>query len=417
MVPIRLLTDQDASAMARLMLNAYPGYDLSPNARQTTEDWVRREVKRGEEDRLAGWFEADGALSGGIRILTQPMNLRMKQVNAIGLGALCVDLLHKKKKIALELLRWSFEEARKSGISMAVLDPFNIGFYKKMGCGIAVKHHQFRLAPSQLPDTGDRNQVKELTRRDYPAIMAYQRRYFRQHHGMLQRAEHEVKEVLDGCQMILGVWEQEQLAGVMPIRFQRTGPDNVFRTHLIVEELLYNHTHVLQAFLSFLHAQADQIVQVIFTSQDRFFEALFENPDTGCDDTFHTRKNEIYRTGNGMMIRILDVPRVMETVEVPDRLAERLPLRVALTDPMMLDQAGKWIFSDAGGRLAAKKCMDNEETDGTLDITDLASLVMGAVDMDSLLRYGRVQAVHPARMGVLGELLHYPVAPVCLSRF
>jgi predicted acetyltransferase len=417
MRPIKILTDQQASAMARLMRNAYPGYDLSPNARKTTEDWVRRVVKRGNEDRLAGWFEADGTLSGGIRVLTQPMNLRMKQITAIGLGALCVDLLHKKKKIALELLRWSFEEARETGIAMAVLDPFNIGFYKKMGCGIAVKNHQFRLAPSQLPDTGNRNQVAELTRSDYPAIMAYHRRYFIQHHGMLQRADHEVAEVLDSCQMILGVWEQGQMTGVMAIRFQRTGPDNVFKTHLIVEELLYDHPHVLQAFLSFLHAQADQIVQVIFNSQDRFFEALFENPDTGCDDTFHTRNNEMYRTGNGMMVRILDVRRVMETVEVPDWLAEHLPLRIMLTDPMIFDQAGKWILSDAGGMLAAKKCMDNEEADGALDISDLASLVMGAVDMNSLLRYGKAQEVRPARMGVLGRLLHYAAAPVCLSRF
>lgn len=414
---IRPLEDKHAAAMARLMLLAYPGYNLAPDARQSTEGWVREVVKRGERDRLEGYFEPDGTLSGGVRILSQPMNLRMHQVKAIGLGALCVDLLHKKKKIALELLCNAFKAGRESGACMAVLDPFHIGFYKKMGCGIAMKHHQFRLTPYQMPSNGDRSRVVELTKSDFPEIISYHNEYAALHHGMLMRAEHEVREVLEECQMILGVREKSQLMGIMAIRFQRTAPENLFKTNLLVEELVYDHPGVLQAFTAFLHAQADQVNQIILTSQDSCFEVLLDNPDTGSDDTFHTRKNEMYRTGNGMMVRILDLSKVMNTIQAPETMKEFFPIQMRLEDSLMTDLSGNWLLGAENGRITVKRQAEQQEVDLALTVSDLASLVMGSVDFNSLIRYGRVTVIKPEIIKCLAEIFHYPEAPVCLSRF
>lgn len=414
---IRLLTEKHVKAMARLMRNAYPGYDISEEAQQNTEKWVRRVVAGTDDEIGLGCFDEQEQLVGGMQVLNQPMNLRMKMVNVIGLGGLCVDLLHKKKRIALNLLYHSFMKGQKEGACMAILDPFNIGFYKKMGCGISVKNHQFKLKPSQMPHDGHRSMVHELKEEDIPIIVEYVHRYYLKHHGMLKMEEYEIRDILQECQMILGVSQKGELSGIMPIRFERTAPHNIFKTNLIVEEFLYDDPVTAKAFFSFLNAQADQATQVIINSQDNHFESNFQDPDTGDDDTFHTRSNEMYRTGNGMMARILNMEKVFAAVEVPAHETRYFPMTIHIDDPLMEELTGEYTLCVMDGQLSAAMTKGQTEYDGSVEIGDLASLIMGAVNMNSLMRYGRVTINNADKMEALGRVLQYPQAPVCLSRF
>ena len=414
---IRLLTDKHVTAMARLMRNAYPGYDISEEAQQNTEKWVRRVVAGADGEIGLGCFDEHDQLVGGMQVLNQPMNLRMEMVNVIGLGGLCVDLLHKKKRIALNLLHHSFKKGQTEGACMAILDPFNIGFYKKMGCGVSVMNHQFKLKPSQLPHEGDRSLVCELIEEDVPFIVEYVHRYYLQHHGMLKMEEYEIRDILKECQMTLGVRQKGKLSGIMPIRFERTAPQNIFKTNLIVEEFLYDDPATANAFLTFLNAQADQVNQVIITSQDNHFESNFQNPDTGDDDTFHTRSNEMYRTGNGMMARILNMEKVFATVRVPAHETQYFPMTIHIHDPLMEELSDVWSLKVRDGQLSASRAENHTEYDGSVGISDLASLIMGAVTMKSLMRYGLVTINNANKMEALGRVLQYPQAPVCLSRF
>ncbi|SMP39256.1 GNAT family N-acetyltransferase [Anoxynatronum buryatiense] len=414
---IRLLKDSDAASMARLMVNAYPGYDLNENARATTEDWVRKYVKNGADDVLAGQFTDEGTQIGGIRMLTQPINLRMKQLTAIGLGALCVDLLHKKEKVALKLLTWAFEEGRQKGAALAVLDPFNIGFYKKLGCGLGAVNHQFWLTPSQFPAQGDRTQVVELSQKDLPEIMDYYRQFFQAHHGVLRQETYEVEEMLKGCQMVVGVRRHGRLTGIMAFHFQRTGPDNLFKTNLLVEELLFDDADTLLALAAMIHAQADQVSHVRLRSQQRNFEAFFDNPDTGNDDTFHTRKNEMYRTGNGMMYRVLDIPKVLETLQPNEAMEQRLVLKLQVADDLIPANHGDWYLWSEDGIINISRDQRAATVTLSLSAGDLASLVMGSVGLASLVAFGKATLNEPQFLKPLHHFFDYPEAPICLSRF
>lgn len=414
---IRQLKDSDAASMARLMVNAYPGYDVNENARATTEDWVRKSVKKGAGDVLAGCFTEEGNQAGGIRVLTRPMNLRMKELTAIGLGALCVDLLHKKEKVALKLLTWAFEEGRQKGAAMAVLDPFNIGFYKKMGCGLGAVNHQFWLTPSQFPSQGDRTQVVELPSHDLSEIMTYYQQFFQAHHGVLKQEAYEVEEMLKGCQMVVGVRRQGRLTGIMAFHFQRTAPNNLFKTNLLVEELLFDDADTLMAFAAMIHAQADQVSRVRLRSQYRHFEAFFDNPDTGDDDTFHTRKNEMYRTGNGMMYRVLDVPKVLEAMEPNEAMEQGLALKLQVADDLLPANHGDWYVWAEKGMINVSR--EHRQATATLSLAagDLASLVMGSVNLTSLVTFGKASLNEPHLLKPLHQFFDYHEAPICLSRF
>jgi predicted acetyltransferase len=413
---IRPLSAEETKDMARILRNAYPGYDISEDAQQKTEDFVRKQAGMGPDDQMIGHFEADNHLSGGIRLLIQPINMRMQQRTAAGLGALCVDLLHKKEKIALRLIQWTFNEARRKGACMAVLDPFNIGFYRKIGCGIGSVYHQFRLKPAMFPNHGDKRLVIELADHEIPEIIHYHQNYFRNHHGMLQRSKPEIKEMLKGSQVIFGARNMDKLTGVMGCRFERTAPKNLFKTNMIIEEMVYDHPEVLHAFLSVIHTQADQVSEVIMNSQDRYFETVFNDPNNGYDDAFHTRKNEMYRTGCGMMYRILDVPQVLSTIEVTPEDETLFPVRLNLEDTLLRDQAGEWHLTVLNGRILANRQKVHSEIDLHMEAGDLSSLIMGALDLNSLAEYGRVD-LRGDLMKRINRIFCYHKAPVCLSRF
>ena len=414
---IRPLTSENIKDMGRLLHNAYPGYDISEDAQQKTENFIRKQVDMGPTDRMIGHFEADNQLSGGIRLLMQPINVRMHQRTAAGLGALCVDLLHKKEKIALKLIQWTLNEARINGACMAVLDPFNIGFYRKMGCGIGAVHHQFRLKPVLFPSQGDKRLVIELTDHEIPKIINYHQTYFQNHHGMLQRSNSEIEEMLKGSQVIFGVRDKGKLTGVMVCRFERTGPKNLFKTNMIIEEMVYDHPEALHAFLSVIHTQVDQVSEVIITSQDRYFETMFNDPNSGYDDAFHTRKNEMYRTGCGMMYRILDIPKVLSTVEISPEDENLFPVRLTLKDTLLKDQAGEWYLTVLNGSIMATRQEMKAEIDLQMEAGDLSSLIMGALDLSSLAEYGKIDLFRDDLLKKMNRIFCYHKAPVCLSRF
>ena len=414
---IGTLDEKHVTAMARLMRNAYPGYDITDEAQQNTEKWVKRLVSNASDEIGLGFFDESNQLLGGIQVLNRPMNLRMEEVNVIGLGGLCVDLLHKKKGIALKLLEHAFITGKNNGASMAILDPFNIGFYKKMGCGISIKKHQFKLRPSQFSNVGDGSLVSELKDEHFSSIMEYIHRYYLLHHGMLKMEEYEMQDILKTGLMTLGVWQQGQLSGIMTIRFERKAPPDLFKTNLVVEGFLYDDHMTAQAFMSFLNAQKDQVNQVIFTSQDNHFELNFQDPDTGDDETFHTRSNEMYRTGSGMMARILNVEKVLATVSVPAHERNHFPVTIHIDDPLIEKLSGVWTLEAKEGKLRAYSADRTTKPDGTITIADLASVIMGAASIGSLVTYGLLVVHNHEKIEALGRVLQYHQSPVCLSRF
>jgi len=117
------------------------------------------------------------------------------------------------------------------------------------------------------------------------------------------------------------------------------------------------------------------------------------------------------------MARILNVEKAMAAVEVPDHERKHFPINIQIDDPLIEELAGLWTLETIEGKISASPAEDHTTKDGSVNIADMASLVMGAVEMDSLLKYGLVEVNDITKMKALGRVLYYPHAPVCLSRF
>src|SRR5262249_43384714 len=111
MSDVRPIPEQDYDALATILTNAYPTFNLTtPEAR---ERFKQRTAARASDltQRLYGLYR-DDALHGSMIIHSYTMNVRGSMLQARGVGMVAVDLAHKKEHVARDLIRFFIENSR-----------------------------------------------------------------------------------------------------------------------------------------------------------------------------------------------------------------------------------------------------------------------------------------------------------------
>lgn len=417
MSEIQRLTMENAEAFKRVTVYAYAGKGLDREAFKKREEMFRKILQRGEEDIFMGYFEENGSLTGTIRLLTQPLHFRGKEVTALGIATLAVDLFHKKEKIALKLIRHALEQAAEQGAAMAVLDPFHIGFYRNMGFGLGTQIRQHRLKPSRFFNYGSKDGLVELRPSDIVEIKELYDRYYETHHGMMKQSVGEIEELLQGDHIMVGFRNESQLEGLLIFTFKRVGEETIYGTDLVVDEMVTLTSGAFQAFSTFLNGQADQVREVLLETQDPHFSEYFDDPSSDDLNTFQTRHQELYRVGVGMMYRVISMEQVLEFL-TEKGIPEAFPtLCIDVKDRLLPNQEGTYYVYREENRLAYSRKPRVPEVTMTIDIADFSALVMGSAKLGSLLFSGKVTLSDHRCLPALAELLEAEAAPVCLSRF
>jgi len=100
------------------------------------------------------------------------MNLLSTKIPAGGIGFVGVHLLHKKEKVAKEILTYFIDHYKNLGASMALLYPFRPDFYKKMGFGFGTSMNQYKVKPSNLPKGNSKANIS-FAKEDEANYIAY----------------------------------------------------------------------------------------------------------------------------------------------------------------------------------------------------------------------------------------------------
>jgi len=414
---IRKITHDDMEAFKRLTVYAYAGKGLNREAFKKREEELAKNLQLGEEDIFLGHFEENSSLSGTIRLLTQPLNFRGKEVTSLGIATLAVDLFHKKEKTALKLIRHSLDRAREKGAAMVVLAPFHIGFYRNMGFGMGAHISQFRLKPSQFFNYGTKEGLVELSAADMAEIKEMYDRFYQQHHGMMKQSEVEIAGLLEGDQIIAGFRKDHKLQGLMVFTFKRIGEETIYGTDLLVDEMATLTPEAFPAFSTFIHCQADQVREVLLETRDPLFSQYFDDPSSDDFTTFQTRHQELYRVGAGMMYRVISMEKILEILMAKDSPEPFPPLCIELKDRLLPEQEGAYYVYQEESRLAFSRQPVEAAVVMEIDIADFSALVMGSTKLQSLLFSGKVTLSDHGCLPALESFLQAEQFPVCLSRF
>jgi predicted acetyltransferase len=413
---IRELSTREFDKSIAITANAYPGMDLSNRANRIRYRERLGQLELDPTVHSYGLFE-DGQLRGVMRWYDFTMNYFGAQVLVGGIGGVAVDLLHKKEKVASEMVRAFLRHYKDAGSSLAALYPFRPDFYRRMGFGHGSPMYHYRFSPASLPRGFTRSNLVFLNENDVKRMQSCYERYFQRTHGMMLRQLDYWERMLNEPTIrVVGLTGHNGLSGYLSFTFEDGRHDNFLSHGIHLRELIYDRAEDLSQLLTFLHTQVDQSETINYNTQDDTFFYNLQDPrfDPGAMLPIvvaHKSSNQ----GLGIMYRVLDVPRLFEVLEGHDFNGVSCRLKIEIRDSFFPENAGKTIveFTDGQARLAPEVTPDVVLS---LDVADFSSLAIGAIRLLKLVEYGLAELSDEAYLDRLDRLFSGP-KPVCLTQF
>ncbi|MCA9942243.1 MAG: GNAT family N-acetyltransferase [Anaerolineales bacterium] len=410
-----LQTEAEWDLYTTIAINAYPGI------RATDEAARRRFKERGQEMHadpiitVYGLFEA-GDMRGIMRLYDFRMRLRGADLLVGGVGGVGVDLLHKKERIAYDMVQFFHRHYQEKGAAMTALYPFRPDFYKQMGYGYGRKINQYRIPPASLPK-GDRQNVIYLDKSHQQAFNECYSRLMANSNGLMTQPELTINTLFTQSNMQkVGYWADGQLQGYLLFSFEPVPNGTFLRNNIVVRTLLYENSAALRGLLAFLQAQADQIENVIMNTQDEDFHLLLHDPRNGSHNLMPSVYHESNAQGVGIMYRVIDVPRLFELLAGHNFGGQTLTVQLNLQDSFWPDCAGVWVLCVENGRITFNPSA-KPDVAISLDVAEFSSLIMGATTFRQLLTYGLADISDPAYADAVHALFYTPNKPICHTAF
>ncbi len=416
---IKLLEDKDYLHAAHLASLAYPGMDSqTPAKREELAERLKKEQETENHIRFYGYFDEEEKLKGMYRISDFTMNLNGKLERILGIGMVAVHLLHKKERIAFNLLADFHEQARKEGVGLVALYPFNPSFYRKMGYGYGPLKYEYTIKPDTIITDGVKDNIRYLDAADEEKMVALFDEYASNNHGMIQRTWSERQHIKNGAAHYVGVEIEGVLVGALAFSLKKVSEDNFLHQRMYVHEWYWSSVEGYRQLAAWLHSQQDQVYRIVLRTFDTSFIYTLTNPSNGSNRLIPSVYHESATVGSGLMYRIVNIPvfvqALQNTLQTPAP-TEQFLMRVE--DTFIPEQAGIYEMSFDGDSWSALKIQDTkEEILFNIAIQELSAWLMGCTSLEELSKYGIVE-VDVQTAIQLDNWLKPRKSPICLTNF
>jgi predicted acetyltransferase len=414
---IRRIQVNEAREMAIMLGNAYPNSNLITNEAITSSE--ERIIKIHSSSPIAkyyGYFEGKELL-GGMRLYDYNIKMLSTRINIGGAGGLAVNLLHKKEKIAKDMISYFIDYYRKSGYAMAMLYPFRPDFYKQMGFGFGTRMNQYSLKPSVFPKFSTKEHLHFYKVDDKRLIMDFYKRIFEIKHGMVDRPDMDWDYILDNLEnKIIYYKRNDKIEGYIVFKFKRASEINKLKNNIIVTEMLYENKEALYELLYFLNTQEDQINRIVMNVLDEDFHYLFKDPRNESDNLFGSVYHETNIQGIGLMYRVINIKKLFEQLYNHNFGDSTIKLALEIQDSLIPENSGITQIEFKNG---IPSLMESGEVDVhiSMDISDFSSLIMGTISFNALVRFGLIHVSDNKYIDQMNELFKTKEKPTCLVAF
>ncbi len=420
---IRLLTDDEIPEYVAISADAFSGFPVVSTAdRVQAEERLAGQIAEGRF-RLFGLFR-DGALAGGLRLFRFTMTVRDASLVVGGVGSVAVHALYRKQGVARSLIRYTHQSCRDQGLALSTLYPFRPDFYGRMGYGYGTKKAEYQLRPQAFPPVSSLGRLRFADERDREAMIDSYNRYAAVTNGMFARFAGDLRVKFSDSPMRSVVYSEEGVVqGYLVYEYRRGDPASPLSNDLFVYELIYETPAALAQLLGFLNSQQDQARYVIFSTQDEHFHHLLSDPRTGNERMISPIYHESNVQGVGMMYKALDVPGLFRQLAAKqhDFNGQSVRLRLRVDDPFFDESAGITLLHFDRGQvqvLPGDDALDAEyDVAVRLSIRHFSSLILGVVDLHSLVRYGQATISRPSLLPVVNRLFATDAKPICMTGF
>ena len=415
MAAIRKIKKRELKRFNEIVMNAYPGFLRDDNERKKKLlGFIEKMMKEDRRTGLYAYFD-NGEMLGTMRILDLKMNYRGSKVKATGIGLVAVDLLHKKKKIARDMLMYYLDYSKRKKANISALYPFRPDFYNKMGYGYGTPMQQYCFKPNQFHFSELKDNTVNLTPKNTQEVLNCYREYQKSRHGLFDMEKHEIEGLMKSRRHFkIGYFEGNKLTGVMIYRF--TGPDtsNSFINNMTIGFYIYNTPDALKGFNGYIHTQADQVNNVNLCLQDEDFFRVMRDIRYQPHEQYHGSTHKISDSGMMIMYRIVDLNDFFRQIKKVRFNALTRTVRFSAIDTFRGDQSVVVQFKNGLPSLSGSRRPD-VVIEGS--IADLSSVLMGSVSLRTMLTLGNITISNDRYTLEIDEAFKTDNKPLCMTAF
>ncbi len=411
MLILRPLGPEDIEDVLMIYANAYPANVEGDVGLHRRREKILRDFSEDREVTMIGAFDEKERLLGTMKLVPFTMNLFGKASPALGLMALGVHPLAKRRGIARKMVAYFEEMAKTRGDLITLLLPFDIGFYKRLGYAISYRLDTYRIETRGLPHYwSSTHRLVGLSEEDLGEFLACQWRMMEKTHGMLSIMGEEIRGAKDGLSFYVGVRDRHDiLRGGMKYHFAPYNDTNYMVNRLVVDHLIYEDTPSLRLLLSFLRRQEDQAPETILSTGDPYLCDVMENPADVRRGYVDYGYLESHLRSLGTMVKLPNPRAFVEgtghreflplslTLRIEDIHGEFSPFTLAFYEE---EGVGRWRAVDEEADLRL-----------TTDAGTLGSLFLGSLSFEALMHLELGHLSDPSKTRLLDSLFHVPTRP------
>jgi predicted acetyltransferase len=415
---IKMLKADEFDDVISILATAYPGLKL------TSEGEIQKFRERLEQIQSSVGpskfyvLKRSGEIVGTMRLLDFNMNMRQQMIDAAGVGMVAVHYLHKKEKVAKQLLYQFLQHYRQKQTNIVLLYAFRPDFYHKMGFGFGPQMFQFKFAPIQFPNTWDKANLRFAGPSDAPQILAYVHKQVAKTHGLIQKTENEVNAWFRNGETKVVIYEHTRgVEGYMVFQYQSAHPENFISNDMHIREFFYDTPEVFGEFMSFLHSEADQIRRVVMNTQDPWFHHVIKDPRNDSDVIIPSVYHETNTAGIGLMYRVLNIRGLFEELTGQCFGPGNITVMFTISDSFFPDNNGSTTVHFSDGIPHVISTNDSCDVEIRMDIAHFSSWIMGTVPLSRLLQYGLAFISDVSYVSLVERLFQLQEGPVCVTAF
>lgn len=409
---IRKLKKEEIKNALRLAIKSYPSMGINTEAKL---DELEKDVVSGLDIPGREWFGLfeDNVQLGNMVLYDFDINFYGKIIKSKGIGFVATEFLHKKQKIAKEMLQWYLKLSHKQNKSLALLYAFRPDFYKTMGFGFGTKAYNYHTKPERLPHFNTDCDCNYLNQDNKTEVSEFFNELFLSKHGMIPRTDKELDNYLKpDNQTVVGFRNTGKLVALLNFNFKVDRQAND-ETDIHVR-LFYNKSEGLKAALSFLNSQSDQIRDIYIYSQDD--DLYYTLPDIRQVDRNILQPpayHHIYNAGMGIMYRSLNNTELV--LNKPCTL-DNMKIKFKIEDDFFDKAKQDFIIEWKMGKTQISKSQ-KYDIELEMSVADYSSWLMNCISLKKLHSYGLLKTNNEALLDLLDVGFYYPQYPICYTRF
>lgn len=413
---IRPIHDCEIEEYVALTVDAYPG--MRAGGSEDRKRMTATLEARLDDDTMTMYVvKEDEEIVAVMRYHDFEMQLLSAKTLVGGLGGMAVSFNHKKRGLAHEVVAHFLGHYRERGACLTALYPFRPDFYRHMGFGYGSEVRHFRVLPASLPRVRPRPRFEVVTAGHIDEAAACYERFRRRTNGLFTRRRRFWESLLKNLEIYkVGVRRDGRLSGYMLFQFALGPEDNFIRNDLQVREIVYDTPRDLEALLTYLHLQGDQVGRILVNTQDEGFHLLLDDPRNGSGNLLPSvLAHETNVAGLGIMYRVVDTRRLFEVLSEHDFGGQSGTVSVNVVDPMLEANDGSTVVVFENGR-AEVEDGGRYDVELSLGVAEFSSLIVGAARVRSLVDLGLAEVSDPTWVPTLDRLFAAP-RPLCWTDF